>query len=89
MKLKFVITETEGDNEDMNESKPTNDKGNAGFCLMLPGRKLYIQPLLAMKKFRHRDNKRGAVRAIYLLEKEGLGKVIEIRNSKSSIVVRK
>lgn len=86
----MFITETEGDSEDTNESsKPTDDKGNAVFCLTLPGRKLYIQPLLAMKKFRHRDNKRGAVRAIYLLEKEGLGKVIEIRNSKNSVVVRK
>ena len=44
---------------------------------------------MAMKKFHHRDNKKGAVRAIYLLDKEGLGKVIEIRNSKSSVVVRK
>ena len=38
----------------MNESsKPTDDKGNARFCLTLPGRKLYIQPLLTIKKFHH------------------------------------
>ena len=84
----FLVTETEDDDNDANESdKSTDDKANAGFCLTLPGRKLYIQPLLFMKKFKNRGNKRGAVKAIILLEQEGLGRVIQIRSSKSSVMV--
>ena len=72
----------------MNESsKPPDDKENAAYCLTIPGKKLYIQPLLAMKRFRYRGNKRGAIRAIYLLEKDGLAKVIELTNSKGTTVV--
>jgi len=33
----------------------------AGFCLTLPGRTLYLTPLLALKKFRKKGNKDGAV----------------------------
>ena len=86
----MFTVETEGDNGDsMHTSSKPDDKANAAYCLTLPGKKLYLQPLLGQKKFRHRDNKRGAVKAIYLLEKEELGKVIELRSSKSSVVVRK
>ena len=42
-----------------------------GYCLTLPGKILYLTPLLAAKKFRSRE---GAVRAFYRIE-EGLGKV--------------
>ena len=59
--------------------RPLDDKENAAYCLTLPKRScIYIQPLLAMKKFHLRDNKRGAVRTIYLLKKEGLGKVVQL-----------
>ena len=34
------------------------------FCLLLPGKTLYLPPLLYVKKFRNRGNKDGAVRAI-------------------------
>jgi len=59
-------------------SSNEDKKSTALFCLMLPGKKLHLKPLLAMKKFRNRGNKRGAVEAFYYLENEGLGKVIEL-----------
>jgi len=65
-----------------------NMKATALFCLMLPGRKLHLKPLLAMKKFRNRGNKNGAVKAFYYLEAEGLGKVLELGGSKGSATVR-
>ena len=50
----LVIVETEAENGDgmLHESSkpPFDDKGNAAFCLTLPGKKLYIQPLLATTK---------------------------------------
>jgi len=48
-----------------------NASDNAGYCLTLPGRKLYLTPLLRIKKFRKRGNKDGALSAFYQLEKEG------------------
>ena len=73
----MFTVETVGDNGDsMHISSKPDDKANAAYWLTLPGKKLYLQPLLGQKKFRHRDNKRGAVKAIYLLEKEELGKVM-------------
>ena len=85
----MFTVETEGDNgNSMYTSSKPDDKANAAYCLTLPGKKLYLQPLLGQKKFRHRDNKRGTVKAIYLLEKEELGKVI-LRSSKSSVVIHK
>jgi len=53
----------------------------------LPGKKLYLKPLLDMKKFQKRGNKEGAVAVFYRLEEEGLGKVVEMINSKGSAVV--
>ena len=58
------------------------------MCLSLPGKKLYLQPLLAMKKFRNRGNKAGAIAAFYKLENEKLGKVLEITNSKGTTMVK-
>lgn len=49
------------------------DDATAAYCLQLPGKTLYLTPLLAQKKFRKRGNKDGAVRAFYQLEAEGLG----------------
>jgi len=56
----------------------------AGFCLTLPGRTLYLTPLLALKKFRKKGNKDGAVRAFYQLMEEGLGNVLEIAGTKGT-----
>ena len=64
-------------------------KSTALFCLMLPGKRLHLKPLLAMKKFRNKGNKHGAVKAFYYLENEGLGKVIELSGSKGSATVRR
>ena len=36
---------------------------------------LYLTPLLALKKFRKKGNKDGAIRAFYRLEEEGLGRI--------------
>lgn len=63
------------------------EDSTAGYCLTLPGRKLYLTPLLSMKKFRKRGNKDGAIAAFYQLEAEGLGKVVEILGSKGTSTV--
>ena len=49
---------------------------NAAYCLLFPGKCLDLSALLVAKKFRHRGNKEGAVSALKLLEKDGLGKLI-------------
>lgn len=61
----------------------------AAYCLTLPGRKLYLTPLLAMKKFRKRGNKDGALTAFYQLQAEGLGKLLEVEGSKGTSTVSK
>ena len=62
----------------------SKDDETAAFCLSLPGKTLYLTPLLALKKFRKRGNKDGAVRAFYRLHEEGLGKVLEVTGSKGT-----
>ena len=47
--------------------------GTARFCLLLPGNTLYLNHLLALKKFRKRGNKEGVLAVFYRLEEEGLG----------------
>ena len=70
------------------EQEVTDEDGcTAGYCLSLPGRTLYLTPLLAMKTFRKRGNKDGAIKAFYRLEEEGLGKVLEVAGSKGSLAV--
>ena len=70
---------------DFAESAPiSQDMETAGFCLTLPGRTLYLTPLLALKKFRKKGNKDGAVRAFYCLQEEGLGKVLEVGGTKGT-----
>ena len=70
---------------DLAESPPASqDVDTAGFCLTLPGQTLYLTPLLALKKFRKRGNKDGAIRAFYRLQEEGLGKVLEIGGNKGT-----
>ena len=68
----------------MSESK---ESSNAAFCLSLPGRILYLTPLLAQKRFRKRGNKEGALRAFCQLEEDGLGKLFEVTGSKGSACV--
>lgn len=58
----------------------------AGYTITLPGKRLYLTPLLSQKKFRSYGNKDGAVKAFYQLEKEGLGKTSVIGNSRSNPV---
>ena len=65
-----------------------DDNATAAYCLHLPGKVLYLSPLLAQKKFRKRGNKDGALRAFYQLETEGLGKVLEVGCGKGTSVVR-
>ena len=70
---------------DFTETLPASkDRETAGFCLTLPGRILFLTPLLALKKFRKKGNKDGAVRAFYRLQEEGLGRVIEVEGCKGT-----
>ena len=57
------------------------DDAIAGFCLTLPGKTLYLTPLLTAKKFRGRGNKEGALRAFYQLEEEDFGRVLVVGGS--------
>ena len=63
----------------------TEDDATAAFTLLLPGKTLYLSKLLALKKFRNKGNKDGAVRAFYNLEEDGLGKVLEVGKGKGVI----
>ena len=70
---------------DFAETSPAAQDGDtAAYCLTLPGRTLYLTPLLAQKKFRKKGNKDGAVRAFYQLQEEGLGKVLEVGGNKGT-----
>ena len=46
---------------------------NATMSLLLPGKVLHLNVLLAMRKYRNSGNKQGALRGFELLEKTGLG----------------
>lgn len=60
-----------------------------GFCLTLPGKQLDLSILLKEKKFRHKGNKEGALRAMRILEDDGLGRLEEKKlSNKSSVKVR-
>ena len=69
-----------GSDEAMPAAASQEDE-TAGFCLTLPGRILYLTPLLALKKL---GNKDGAVRAFYRLQEEGLGNVQEVMGTKGT-----
>ena len=58
------------------------EESTAGFCLKIQGKTLYLTPLLAMKKFRKRGNKEGALSAFHKLQEEGLGKMRTQEGSK-------
>ena len=65
----------------------SEEDSTAEFCLHLPGKILFLTPLFAMKKFRKKGNKDGAIRAFYRMEEEGLGKVLEVAGSKGTSAV--
>ena len=65
-----------------NEQDISDDNITAAYCLTLPGKVLYLSPLLSAKKFRNRGNKDGAVRAFLQLEEEGLGTTYIIGGTK-------
>jgi len=45
------------------EGEMTDYNATAAFCLLLPGKTLYLSPLLYLKTFRKMGNKNGVVRA--------------------------
>lgn len=53
----------------------TKENSRAAYCLVLPGKTLYLTPLLNIKKFRAHGNKDGAVTAFFQLQEENLGKI--------------
>ena len=58
-----------------------------GFCLTLPGKQLDLSVILKEKKFRHKGNKEGTLRAMRILE-DGLGRLDEKKlSNKSSVKV--
>ena len=63
------------------EQDISDDNMTAALCLTLPGKVLYLSPLLTDKKFRNRGNKDGSVRAFLQLE-EGLGTTYVIGGTK-------
>ena len=63
--------------------------GNAAYSLLLPGKVLHLNALLAMKKFRDRGNKEGAVQGFYALQTAELGKVIERKPQRGTNMVCK
>lgn len=65
----------------------SQDRQMATFCLLLPGKMLYISALLASKRFRDKGNKEGVVKAIKMLEEAGIGRVIEDKPPRGATVV--
>ena len=65
----------------------SQDRQVASFCLLLPGKMLYISALLASKHFRDKGNKDGAVRAIKILQAAGIGRVFEDKPPRGASVV--
>jgi len=63
------------------------EESTAEYCLNLPGKTLYLTHLLALKKFRKRGNKDGALRAFQMLDNEGLGKLVQVGSGKGSHAV--
>lgn len=58
------------------------------MSLLLPGKVLYLNALLAMRKFRDRGNKTGAVSGFEALQEKGLGRLISIRPQRGTSMVR-
>ena len=54
----------------------SDNKGAAAHCLKLPGKHLYLTPLLKQKKFRNYGSKSGALAAFEELQSSELGKIV-------------
>ena len=71
--------------------EPTDTSGSgsstAAFCLKLPGKNLYLTPLLKAKKFRNFGYKTGAMSAFRELELAQLGNIEEIGAGKGTRTV--
>ena len=82
----FII----GPNSEPKSTIPVVGKSTVeGFCLTLPGKQLDLSVLLKEKKFRNKGNKEGALRAMRILEEDGLGRLDEKKlSNKSSVKVR-
>ena len=61
---------------------------NGTMSLLLPGKILHLNVLLAMRKFRDRGNKAGAVSGFEALQEKGLGKLISFKPQRGSSTVR-
>ena len=72
----------------------TSNKGgqahsNAAFSLLLPGKVLYLNALLATTKFRDHGNKEGVVQGFHVLQAAGLGCFIERKPQRGTNKVNK
>jgi len=56
----------------------------AGFCLLLKGKTLDLSALLTAKRFRERHNKKGAILAMEMLQRESLGNLIAKKASRGT-----
>ena len=72
---------------DTNESFDCGGSSAAAFCLKLPGKNLYLTPLLKAKKFRSYGYKTGAMSAFRELQNADLGKVEEFGAGKGGRIV--
>jgi hypothetical protein len=64
------------------------DHASATFSLLLPGRVLNLSAILVAKKLRPiNGNKESAVKGFRVLEKAGLGKMIEIKPQRGATLV--
>ena len=60
---------------------------NATMSLLLPGKVLHLNALLALRKFRDRDNKAGAVRGFETLQESNLGRLISLKPQRGATMV--
>ena len=67
------------------KEQPTEVKGSISHTLKLPGKRLYLTPLLKPKKFRNHGYKAGALAIFDELQQAGLG-VVETITKKSGVV---
>ena len=60
---------------------------NATMSLLLPGKVLHLNALLALRKFRDRGNKAGAVRGFETLQESNLGRLISLKPQRGATMV--
>lgn len=66
------------------ELEPVEPDGPAAYALRLPGRNLYLTPLLKLKKFRNFKLRVGAMSAFHELERAMLGTLEEVGAGKGT-----